>query len=141
MLNPKNYVKNNFLSSLDLSKEEVINTLEIAKKFKNNHLDADSSISNCEFLIAFDGSVMVSSEQTKNIKIEELPDSLVIVAYTSQIVKNISEGLNGIQIKYGQSRPSLVTTIRTKESISTMSDSDRTKDLYVFLIEDFKEKR
>ena len=84
---------------------------------------------------------MVSSEQTKNIKIEELPDSLVIVAYTSQIVKNISEGLNGIQIKYGQSRPSLVTTIRTKESISTMSDSDRTKDLYVFLIEDFKEKR
>ena len=74
---------------------------------------------------------MVSSEQTKNIKIEELPDSLVIVAYTSQIVKNISEGLNGIQIKYGQSRPSLVTTIRTKESISTMSDSDRTKDLYV----------
>lgn len=110
-------------------------------EIKNNHLDADSSISNCEFLIAFDGSVMVSSEQTKNIKIEELPDSLVIVAYTSQIVKNISEGLNGIQIKYGQSRPSLVTTIRTKESISTMSDSDRTKDLYVFLIEDFKEKR
>ena len=92
-------------------------------EIKNNHLDADSSISNCEFLIAFDGSVMVSSEQTKNIKIEELPDSLVIVAYTSQIVKNISEGLNGIQIKYGQSRPSLVTTIRTKESISTMSDS------------------
>ena len=39
MLNPKNYVKNNFLSSLDLSKEEVTYTLEIAKKFKNKELN------------------------------------------------------------------------------------------------------
>ena len=48
---------------------------------------------------------------------------MIVVAYTSQIVKNISEGLRGIQNKYGKSRPSLVTTIRTKESITTMSDS------------------
>ena len=63
---------------------------------------------------------------------------MIIVAYTSQIVKNMGEGLRGIQNKYGKSRPSLVTTIRTKESITTMSDSDRAKDLYIFLIEDSK---
>jgi hypothetical protein len=102
---------------------------------------SDSSISTCEFLIAFNGSVMVSGQQTKNIKIEELPEKLIIVAYTSQIVKNIGEGLRGIQNKYGNSRPSLVTTIRTKESTSMMSDSDRTKDLHIFLIEDYKEHR
>ena len=110
-------------------------------KFEADYQKADSSISTCEFLIAFNGSVMVSGEQTKNLKIEDLPEALVIVAYTSQIVKNISEGLRGIQNKYDKSRPSLVTTIRTKESITTMSDSDRAKDLYIFLIEDYKEHR
>ena len=110
-------------------------------KFETDYQKADSSVSACEFLIAFNGSVMVSGEQTKNLKIEDLPEALVIVAYTSQIVKNISEGLRGIQNKYDKSRPSLVTTIRTKESITTMSDSDRAKDLYIFLIEDYKEHR
>jgi len=110
-------------------------------KFETDYQKADSSVSACEFLIAFNGSVMVSGEQTKNLKIEDLPEALIIVAYTSQIVKNISEGLRGIQNKYGKSRPSLVTTIRTKESITTMSDSDRAKDLYIFLIEDYKEHR
>jgi L-lactate utilization protein LutC len=110
-------------------------------KFEDDYQKADSNISTCEFLIAFNGSIMVSGEQTKNLNIEDLPEALVIVAYTSQIVKNISEGLRGIQNKYGKSRPSLVTTIRTKESITTMSDSDRAKDLYIFLIEDYKEHR
>jgi len=110
-------------------------------KFEADYQKADSSISTCEFLIAFNGSVMVSGEQTKNLKIEDLPEALVIIAYTSQIVKNISEGLRGIQNKYDKSRPSLVTTIRTKDSITTMSDSDRAKDLYIFLIEDYKEHR
>lgn len=109
--------------------------------FEEDFNTSDSSISTCEFLIAFNGSVMVSGQQTKNIKIEELPEKLIIVAYTSQIVKNIGEGLRGIQNKYGNSRPSLVTTIRTKEYTSMMSDSDRTKDLHIFLIEDYKEHR
>ena len=109
--------------------------------FVEDYQKADSSISTCEFLIAFNGSIMVSGEQTKNLKIEQLPEALVIVAYTSQIVQNIGEGLRGIQTKYGNSRPALITTIRTKESITTMSDSDRAKDLYIFLIEDYKEHR
>ena len=121
------------------SLKEILNPTNL--NFEEDYQKADSSISNCEFLIAFNGSIMVSGEQTKNITIEQLPEALVIVAYTSQIVKNISEGLRGIQTKYGKSRPSLVTTIRTKDSITTMSDSDRAKDLYVFLIEDFKEHR
>jgi len=121
------------------SLKEILKPTEL--DFEEDYQKADSSISTCEFLIAFNGSIMVSGEQTKNLKIEQLPEALVIVAYTSQIVKNISEGLRGIQTKYGKSRPALVTTIRTKDSITTMSDSDRAKDLYIFLIEDYKEHR
>ena len=124
------------------SNKELQETLKDTKLiFEKDHQNADSSINTCEFLIAFNGSVMVSGKQTKNLKIENLPEVMIIVAYTSQIVKNISEGLRGIQSKYGKSRPSLVTTIRTKDSITTMSDSDRAKDLYIFLIEDYKEHR
>ena len=124
------------------SNDKLKELLEPTKlSFETDYKIADSSINTCESLIAFNGSVMVSGEQTKNLKIEHLPEAMIIVAYTSQIVKNISEGLRGIQNKYGKSRPSLVTTIRTKESITTMSDSDRAKDLYIFLIEDYKEHR
>ena len=124
------------------SNDKLKELLEPTKlSFETDYKIADSSINTCEFLIAFNGSVMVSGEQTKNLKIEHLPEAMIIVAYTSQIVKNISEGLRGIQNKYGKDRPSLVTTIRTKESITTMSDSDRAKDLYIFLIEDYKEHR
>tara|TARA_X000000950_G_C13801446_1_gene613701 strand:+ start:103 stop:732 length:630 start_codon:yes stop_codon:yes gene_type:complete len=115
--------------------------LSAGLNIESDYKKADLSISSCEFLIAFNGSVMVSGKQTKNIKIEHLPEDLIIIAYTSQIVKNISEGLRGIQNKYGKKRPSLVTTIRTKESITTMSDCDRAKNLYIFLIEDYKEYR
>ena len=138
----KKLVQENKWKSTYCSNDKLKKLLEPSKlSFETDYKIADSSINTCEFLIAFNGSVMVSGEQTKNLKIEHLPDAMIIVAYTSQIVKNISEGLRGIQNKYGKSRPSLVTTIRTKESITTMSDSDRAKNLYIFLIEDFKEHR
>jgi len=108
--------------------------------YEDNHQNADFAISTCEFLVGFNGAIMVSGEQTKNVKIEALPDTLIIVAYTSQIVKNIGEGLRGVQTKYGNKHP-VVTTIRTKDSVSMISDTDRAKDLYVFLVEDFKEHR
>ena len=134
--------KENRWESTYCSNDKLQELLKPTKlSFDKDFKTSETSINTCEFLIAFNGSVMVSGEQTKNLKIEDLPEVMIIIAYTSQIVKNISEGLRGIQNKYGKSRPSLVTTIRTKESITTMSDSDRAKDLFIFLIEDYKEHR
>ena len=36
MLKPNKFVKNNFISILDISTEELIYILELAKNFKNN---------------------------------------------------------------------------------------------------------
>ena len=99
---------------------------------------AAASISFCEFLIAFDASVMVSSKQFKSVKVEQLPEAHIIVAYTSQIVKNISEAMSSVHAKYAKEKPVLTTTIRTKQSV-TNTNSGRAKDLYIFLIEDYKE--
>ena len=39
MIKPIKFANNNFLSSLDISKEEIINVLNLAKKFKNKDLN------------------------------------------------------------------------------------------------------
>ena len=41
MLKPTRLVSNNFLSSLDMSTEEVFHILELAKCFKNNDLNIE----------------------------------------------------------------------------------------------------
>ena len=41
MLKPKKLANNNFLSSLDLSADEIIHILELAKNFKNKKLNID----------------------------------------------------------------------------------------------------
>ncbi len=41
MLKPNKLANNNFLSSLDISKDELINILELAKKFKNKRINID----------------------------------------------------------------------------------------------------
>ena len=41
MLKPVNLIKDNFLSSLDLSKKELIHVLELAKNFKNKNLNIE----------------------------------------------------------------------------------------------------
>ena len=41
MLKPNKLAKNNFLSSLDLSTDEVLHILELARNFKNKKLNID----------------------------------------------------------------------------------------------------
>ena len=54
MLKPVKFAKDNFLSSLDLSKEEVIHVLELAKNFKNKNLNIE--INNKVLGLIFDKS-------------------------------------------------------------------------------------
>jgi len=44
MLKPKKLANNNFLSSLDLSADEVFHILELAKNFKNKKITNISNI-------------------------------------------------------------------------------------------------
>lgn len=99
--------------------------------------NADVIVSDCEYLIAFNGSIMISSKQSDNKKIDILPENHVIVAYTSQIVKNLSEGLRGINFKYKSNIPSLITTIRNECEQNKQTHSGP-KNLFVLLIEDYR---
>ena len=95
--------------------------------------------SNCENLIAEEGSILFCSKQIKQHKPNELPINIVIVATTSQIVAAKSDGLTTIKKKYESDIPTNITAIKyfekAKEEDFTQYGSVA-KNLYLLLLED-----
>ena len=117
----------------------------LKSKFNNFNLEftksGDSSffLSTCEYLIANDGSILISSNQIKEKKLIELPYNFVVLASTSQLVDAIGEGLRGIKFKNKDRIPSNITTIKNFENNKEgdfMSYGSSTKNLYLLLLED-----
>lgn len=106
----------------------------------NSSNDASFFLSNCEYLIGANGSILMSSCQTKELKLHELPDSFIIVAGASQIVETISEGLKGIKNRTSGKIPTNITTIKNFQETGDkdfMSYGSTTKTMYLILLEDF----
>jgi hypothetical protein len=96
-------------------------------------------LSTCEYLISDDGSLLISSNQIAEKKLQELPDHFIIYATTSQFVENIGEGLKGIK---GKSKTTIPTNITTIKHFKAADDKDfltygsSAKNLYLLLLED-----
>lgn len=105
----------------------------------NHSANAEFFLSTCEFLVANDGSILISSNQIKERKLHDLPANFVILSSTSQLIDTIGEGLRGIKFKNKQQIPSNITTIKnfeTKKEGDFMSYGSSTKNLYLLLLED-----
>lgn len=94
----------------------------------------------CEFLIARFGSVMVSSGLGSGRRMFVFPEVHVVVAYASQVVKELKEALSGIRKKYDR-LPSQITVItgpsRTADIEKTLvMGAHGPRELYVFLVDD-----
>lgn len=93
----------------------------------------------CENLIADEGSVLFSSNQIKHKKPNELPDNIVILATTSQILESKSDGLRSIKKKYDKDYPTNITTIKYFEKVQEedfLTYGSCAKNLYLLLLED-----
>lgn len=117
----------------------------LRERFKDYNLSFTNSgeaaffLSTCEYLIANDGSILISSNQIKEKKLGELPTNFVILASTSQLVDAIGEGLRGIKNKNRNQIPTNITTIKNFENDKEgdfMSYGSSTKNLYLLLLED-----
>ncbi len=118
---------------------------QLGPRFNNAKFNYDKVKDNsfflttCESLIANDGSILLSSNQIKEKKLNELPTKLIIFATTSQLVDSISEGLRKIKNQSKNLIPSNITTIRdfeTDKEKDFMSYGSSTKNLYLLLLED-----
>lgn len=103
-------------------------------------LNAEAGITLCEALVARTGSIMVSSRQTAGRRLGIYPPVHIVVAYTSQLVEDIKDGLRVVQDKYGDNLPSMISMI---SGPSRTADIEKTlvlgahgpKELVLFLVE------
>jgi L-lactate dehydrogenase complex protein LldG len=99
-------------------------------------------ITACEALIARTGSVMVTSGKHSRM-LSIFPPVHIVVAYTSQVVMDIKDGLQVLRNKYGKNPPSMVSFIsgpaRTGNIENTLvTGSHGPREVFVFLIDDAK---
>ena len=136
ILSENKWDKNNVLI-LDSQLHEQFDGLNLATT--HNISENTFFFSTCEYLISDDGSLLISSNQIAEKKLNELPDNFVIYATTSQFVQNIGEGLRGIKDKNKTKIPTNITTIK---HFKTLDDKDfltygsSSKNLYLLLLED-----
>ena len=119
----KNYIPNNHI------------------KFNKSNLNSNLFITDCEFLVAKDGSILVSAKQIQSYKSNDLPNNIIVMATTSQLSETLSKGLEGIRIKYSNNLPSNITSIKNfnkgdGEDLNFLTYGSSAKNLYLILLED-----
>jgi hypothetical protein len=110
--------------------------LQVVSTLKN----ADAFCSPCEYLVAFNGGIMLTAKQTQERKLTELPNTFITVAYTNQITANLRSALAGIRNKYHGDLPSQITTIKGPKMLDEIEDmpdaSVCKKEIYLLLLEE-----
>ncbi|WP_396193475.1 LUD domain-containing protein [Flavobacterium sp.] len=118
---------------------KLFSLLEENKLNYTNPTQPNFFLAGCENLIADEGSVLFSSNQIKQKKPNELPDNIVILATTSQILETKSDGLRVIKKKYDKDYPTNITTIKYFEKVQDedfLTYGSSAKNLYLLLLED-----
>ena len=93
----------------------------------------------CENLIADEGSILFSSKQLKQHKIDELPTNIIVFASTSQLTMTKGDSLRNIKNKYDKEYPTNITAIKYFEKTNEedfLHYGSCHKNLYLILIED-----
>jgi hypothetical protein len=128
-----------FESEVLCHEPKLFNLLEENKLIYTNPTQPKFFFASCENLIADEGSVLFSSNQIKHKKPNELPDNIVILATTSQILESKSDGLRTIKKKYDKDYPTNITTIKYFEKVQEedfLTYGSCAKNLYLLLLED-----
>jgi len=103
-------------------------------------LQADVGITLCEALVARNGSIMVSNAGAAGRRLSIYPNIHIVLAYTSQLVMDLKDGLTLIKEKYSDKLPSMISNItgpsRTADIEKTLViGAHGPKELFVFLID------
>ena len=107
---------------------------------KNDLAGCDVSITGCEYLVARTGSIAMSAAQQSGRNTSVYAPVHICIAYTSQLVYDVKDALQGIKDKYGDNLPSLITFATGP---SRTADIEKTlvvgvhgpKEVYLFLVE------
>lgn len=110
-------------------------------KTDKNLEKSDTGITFCENLITRTGSILITSNSRSGRRLSVYPPLHIVVAYTSQIVYDIEDGLSAVRRKYEDNLPSMISLItgpsRTADIEKTLVlGAHGPKELILFLIDD-----
>lgn len=107
---------------------DVIKTSYSEQLTENN----DAAFITCEYLIAFDGRIMLSHNNILHYHSSRLPSKIIIMANVSQIASNLNEAM--MKVKRAGNLKNL-TSISGSQSKLDTPNKDNTK-LFLLLLED-----
>lgn len=108
------------------------------RNFVDDCKNADVFCSSCEYLVAYNGGIMVNAKHTRGKKLRELPDVFIILAYTDQLVNRLNDALAGIRARYaGSEIPSEITTLHgpKKSGLDDPGAVAAAKEIYLLYVD------
>lgn len=114
--------------------KELQNFLNVVKASYTSELEPsnDAAFITCEYLIAYDGRIMLSHNNILHYHSSRLPDKIIIIANVSQIVNNLNDAMGKIK-RNGNIKN--LTSISGSQSKMDSSSNSNTK-LFLLLLED-----
>ena len=118
------------------------NTDKWNAKFSNtiNLASCDASITDCEFLVARTGTIVMSAAQQSGRTVSVYAPVHICIAYTNQLLYDVKDALQKVKEKYAGNIPSLITFAtgpsRTADIEKTLvTGVHGPKEVYCFLVE------
>ena len=120
------------------------NVLTLLKQLNINRVnqkvkECDTICTYCESMIAFNGGIMMTENQTNGLKIDQMPKYHIILGKTSQIVEKLSDAMGRINQHYRNNRPAQISQLRAPNDEQVRianADPNKGRVLFVLLIED-----
>lgn len=134
-------LENNWKSIIQKNKDLKKFTKDLKLKLSTN-LDAELPFfTTCEFLIAENGSLLFSSNQIEDKRLNTLTNDFIVFATTSQIVKSKAESLTGIRLKHKNNLPTNISPVKIYKDVEDKDNflnygTNNSKNLYLLLLED-----
>ena len=107
--------------------------------FITNDQLATHFLTDCEYLVAEEGSVMFSSRQLGQKRLDELPSTLIVVAKISQIVGSLMDAMGGLNRQTYKERPNNIRSLRAfcpPEEKDSIFCENCYRTTYLLLLED-----
>ena len=133
ILKENSWVKEDLLITNNKIKSEY----KLPNSIKVNQENSKCFVTDCENLIADDGSILISSNQIEEKNLSDFPSNFIILSDTTKFKNSIGEGLAEIKSK-SKKIPSNITTIKNfqiSQDKDFLSYGTSAKNLYLILLE------
>lgn len=119
--------------------DELIKFLNVASIVLDEN--ARVFVTGCEHLLAQEGSMLFSSNQLKERKLDKYPNNFVVLARIEQLKENKDQALTSIKQRFKNNLPTNISAIadylpEKKEEDFLNYGNNNSKNLYLLLLED-----